>query len=213
VPLIAFFAGGAVTDIGSFRKENQDAVTCRSEEGLFVVSDGMGGTQGEQLASKIVVSVLPNMVLERMRRLRNPRDRAIQYWLKYEIRKLSRHLRSKSASEAGFRGMGATFVVALFRDNRVYIAHMGDSRVYLFRDAKLTQLTNDHSVVGVLVRYGEITPEEAEVHPARGNITRYIRSLWSVGKQRQDALSGILPGASADIRGTHLFRSLCCDQS
>jgi len=70
--------------------------------------------------------------------------------------------------------MGATLVMALLTENRAHIAYMGDSRGYLFRDDGLTRLTNDHLVVEILLRNGEITPDEAEKHPARGLVTRYV---------------------------------------
>lgn len=165
---------GAATDIGRVRKENQDAFVGLPEIGLFLVSDGMGGAPGGKLAADIVIGVLPKMLKARLRRFRNPRPRAIRYWLKYEILKLSRNVLARSASEPGLKGMGATLVLVLCQCNRLHIAHMGDSRAYLFRNRSLVQLTDDHSVVGFLLRQGEITQSETEQHPARGTLTRCI---------------------------------------
>ena len=165
---------GSASNIGRVRKENQDTFIGLPEIGLFLVSDGMGGMQGGKLASEIVVTVFPKMVKARLKRLKAPRSRAIRYWLKYDILKLSRQLRSKSVEDPGLKGMGATLVLALFHGERVHIAHMGDSRAYLLRENKLAQLTNDHSVVGILLRKGEITAEEGKEHPAKGNLTRYL---------------------------------------
>ena len=164
----------ASTDIGRVRKENQDAFVGLPEIGLFLVSDGMGGAPGGKLAADIVVGILPKMLEARLRRLRNPWPRAIRYWLKYEILKLSRNVLARSASEPGLKGMGATLVLVLCQYNRLHIAHVGDSRAYLFRNRSLVQLTDDHSVVGFLLRQGEITQSEAKKHPARGTLTRCI---------------------------------------
>ena len=165
---------GAATNLGRVRKENQDAFVGLPEIGLFLVSDGMGGAQGGKLAAEIVATVLPKMIEARLKRLRNPRPRAIRYWLKYEIRKLSHNVLIRSASEPDLKGMGATLVLALFHRCRLHIAHMGDSRAYLFRDGHLACLTDDHSVVGFLLREGEIMQEDATHHPGRGNLTRYV---------------------------------------
>ena len=70
--------------------------------------------------------------------------------------------------------MGATVVLAMIKRRSAYIAHMGDSRAYLFRDNQLKQLTEDHSIVGILLRHGDITPEEATEHPAKGRLSRYV---------------------------------------
>jgi protein phosphatase len=70
--------------------------------------------------------------------------------------------------------MGATVVLVLLRDGKAYIVNMGDSRAYLYREHRLKQLTEDHSIVGILLRHGDITPEEAKKHPARGRLSRYV---------------------------------------
>jgi protein phosphatase len=70
--------------------------------------------------------------------------------------------------------MGATVVLAFLWGQQVFIAHIGDSRAYLYRRGELRQLTDDHSVVGILLRHGKITPEEAKIHPARNKLSRYV---------------------------------------
>lgn len=171
---------GAVSDKGNVREENQDAFLADSKLGLFLVSDGMGGHQAGALASKIVSEVLPVTIADKLRKLKTQSSRVIKNMLKNTILELSRHMRTESASQTGFKGMGATLVMALLRENRVYIANMGDSRAYLFRNGKLSQLSEDHSVVGLLLRAGEIKPREAGHHPASGQLTRYIGMLDEV---------------------------------
>jgi len=164
----------SVSDIGRVRQENQDACYADAESGLFLTCDGMGGHQAGAMASKIVTEIMPEMIRRRLHRLGAARARAIRYWLRSDILDLSKRLRAESAAQAELAGMGTTLVMVLLREDRAHIASMGDSRAYLFRDGQLTQLTEDHSLVGLLLRSGEITPEEAKDHPARGQLTRYI---------------------------------------
>jgi serine/threonine protein phosphatase PrpC len=165
---------GAASDTGRIRAQNEDAFHVDPERGLFIVADGMGGHQAGDVASKAVVSILPMMVAARLKKLKGPRSLAIRYWLKNDILKLSQQLHAEAAKQAGVRGMGATLVMALLRGDRAHIAHMGDSRVYLFRENHLSQLTEDHSIMALLLRGGEITAEEAKTHPARNQITRFV---------------------------------------
>lgn len=167
-------AVGSASNVGKVRAQNEDAFHADPEHGIFIVSDGMGGHQAGEVASKVVVSVLPKMIVARLQRLKNPRSRAARYWLKHDILKLSQQLHMETTNRTAVRGMGATLVVALVCGDRAYIAHMGDSRAYLFRENHLTQLTEDHSIVAYLLRNREITEEEAKTHPARGNITRFV---------------------------------------
>lgn len=163
-----------LTNVGKVCDNNEDAYVLDPDHGLFIVSDGMGGEQTGEIASKVVTTVLPVMILARLNRLRNPRTRAIRYWLRQDILRLSQQLHAEAAQKTAVRGTGATVVLALLREERAHIAHMGDSRAYLLRENHLRQLTDDHSIVAMLVRGGEITTEEAKTHPARGQITRFV---------------------------------------
>jgi serine/threonine protein phosphatase PrpC len=144
------------------------------ELGLFVVSDGMGGHRGGELASKIVIEDLPVMIEVALDKLRVGSPAAIRNLFKKAIREQSRQLNLEQTSETGFKDMGATLVAALFRKGRAYIANLGDSRIYRFRNRRLVQLTKDHSVVSELLDKGKIKPEEAENHEALGEITHYV---------------------------------------
>lgn len=164
----------ALSDVGRVRQANEDACTVLSDQGMFIVSDGMGGHQAGATASRIVATVLPAMVRKGLDALRRTDEKEIQRVLRDSIVELSQQLRAQSAGQPGLAGMGATIVLALLRQDRAFIAHMGDSRAYLYRGGKLKQLTRDHSVVGILLRRREITPEEARHHPARSRVSRYV---------------------------------------
>jgi protein phosphatase len=90
------------------------------------------------------------------------------------ITEQNRQLWLEGTSESGYKDMGATLVTVLLRNKRCYVANLGDSRAYLFRKGRLSQLTRDHSVVSDLIMEGLIGPEEAKNHDARGEITSYI---------------------------------------
>ena len=166
----------SATDRGRVRRNNEDSCLVALEQKLFIVSDGMGGHQAGEIASRAVVSVLPKMVEQRLAGVSSPRARVIELALREAVVGLSRRLREQSAGHVGLKGMGATVVLAWLRgsEGMAHLAHMGDSRIYLFRQYRLTQLTEDHSVVALLVKHAEITPEEAREHPARGRLSRYV---------------------------------------
>jgi PPM family protein phosphatase len=165
---------GGVTDPGRVRSVNQDAYFADADKGLFIVSDGIGGGQAGALASEVVVRVLPAIIQQRLAGLKGNSTPAIRTQLRHAICELSQKLSAESAAQIELRGMGATLVVALLGRRSVHLAHLGDSRAYVFRRRRLLQLTNDHSVVGILLRQGEITPEQAHSHPAQGRLSRFV---------------------------------------
>ena len=163
----------ALTHPGLVRGNNEDAYAIVPEQDLYIVSDGMGGHAGGETASSIVVEALPRLLRERVGPGPVP-DADLHEVLRTTLLELSRTVRQEAARRVGLAGMGATVVLALVRDDRVTVAHMGDSRAYRLRAGELVQLTEDHSVVGILLRRGEIRPEDVDGHPARGRITRFI---------------------------------------
>lgn len=163
-----------LSHIGKVREENEDTFLMDSELGLFLVSDGMGGHRGGELASRIVIEDLPVMIEVRLDKLKVGGPATIRSLFKKAIIEQSRQLHLEGTSETGYKDMGATLVVALLRKGRAYIANLGDSRIYRFRNRRLVQLTKDHSVVSELLDKGKIKPEEAENHEAQGEITHYV---------------------------------------
>ena len=165
-----------VSDAGRVRENNEDSYLVSLEQNLLIVSDGMGGHQAGEVASEAVVTVLPEMIKQRLAGESSPRPRIVELTLRETILQLSQRLRAESAGRGGLKGMGATVALAWLRgpEGMAHLAHMGDSRIYLYRHGNLTQLTEDHSVVALLLKRGDITPEEARRHPARGRLSRYV---------------------------------------
>ncbi len=151
------------THTGLVRKSNEDSLFARPP--VFVVADGMGGAQAGEVASGTAVSAFEGYVPQ----AKSPEDE-----LKRVIAGVNANIYELASSEASRSGMGTTLTAAVVRGNSVSIAHVGDSRAYLWRDGVLDQLTEDHSLVGEMVRSGQITPEEAEGHPQRSIITRAL---------------------------------------
>lgn len=175
----------ALTDVGRVRKHNEDAFCIHDDIGLFVVSDGMGGHQAGEVAAEIVVKALPVQVSSAMKSTIAMNENGIVEILKQSIINLNRHVYQKTSETPNLRGAGATVVACLVHDNITAIAHMGDSRVYLMRRGNLDQLTEDHSVVAMLMRLGQITAKEASNHPSRHTLTRHVGMESSIGPDVQ----------------------------
>lgn len=160
--------------IGLVRERNEDSWYIELKPPLFIVADGMGGQQGGQVASQGVIQTLPKLIIPKFEQLQDRSDKAIAELLQQSIIDVSRKLRS-SSEHTGLKGMGTTVVLALVYKGVAYLAHMGDSRIYLLRDKKLALQTEDHSVIAALRRHGEIKPDDdISHHPARGRLSRYM---------------------------------------
>ena len=167
----------SVTDIGRKRQLNQDFVfTCVVPLGnlpnLFVVADGMGGHKAGDYASKCTVETIVEEVAKSGKK--EPvaiLDDAIQF--------ANKLIRSKSLEDANLDGMGTTVVVSTYVDDTLYVANVGDSRLYVIGDT-ITQITRDHSLVEEMVRMGGIDRVAARNHPDKNIITRAIGAANSV---------------------------------
>lgn len=173
-PSLAFRAAGA-TDAGRVRPQNEDAFTIGSD--LLVVSDGVGGAQAGATASKLVVDALPRAWSAAVSS--TPR-RPSRRLLCDTITELSQQIHNQAAHRPELAGMGATVVAVALRSRTATVAHMGDSRAYLLRAGELRRLTADHSVVALLLQRGEIGEEEANVHPARHTLSRFVGMPGSI---------------------------------
>lgn len=153
-----------VSDIGTVREKNEDSLTVFAPD-MYAVADGMGGHAGGEVASALAVKTVQTQLTEtplredHLRRAVLAANRAI-----FEMARVHRE----------YDGMGTTLTVLHIEEGVAYWAHVGDSRLYLFRDGVLRQITRDHSLVEDLVEEGSITREEAQVHPQRNIITRAV---------------------------------------
>lgn len=163
-----------VSDIGRTRENNEDACIALPEQGLLIVTDGMGGEHAGELAARLVVEWLPDIVAEHVGGTPDSDPHSMESALRDAIVVLNHRLRLECSTLGHGNKMGATVAMTLVRASSAHVAHMGDSRVYLLRDGRLERLTTDQSVVGMLVERGAITPEQAELHPMRGQLARYV---------------------------------------
>lgn len=161
----------ARTDIGCVRKMNQDVFFYSTQPvgplpNLFIVADGMGGHKAGDYAARFAIDVCVESV--RTSTCASP-IKALDQAVKLANSKVF----EKSEQNEEYRGMGTTMVLCFIEDGQLYVANVGDSRLYLLGDG-LNQVTEDHSYVAAMVRAGELTEEEARVHPDRNMITRAI---------------------------------------
>jgi serine/threonine protein phosphatase PrpC len=151
------------TDTGRQRRDNEDNAFVRAP--LFVVADGMGGAQAGEVASKLAVEEFQEDLGDQG----SAEERLID-----RIRAANRRIYELSRTQHEHAGMGTTLTAAYLDDDHLAVAHVGDSRAYIFRDGQLTRLTQDHSLVEELVRQGKLTEEQAAEHPQRSIITRAL---------------------------------------
>lgn len=153
---------GAATDVGLTRTQNEDSYVAGG--GLYAVCDGMGGARAGEVASDSACRHLLSLVDG------SGRDED----LVDAVQAANRDVLNQSRRDPALKGMGSTLTAALWEGRDLLIGHVGDSRAYLFRDDRLEQLTEDHSVVGEMERDGRLTPAEAERHPYRSILTRAV---------------------------------------
>ncbi len=157
----------ATSHIGLVRPVNEDNYAVLGPE-LFVVADGMGGHVAGEVASKLAIDTFITTI-----DLASPVENLFAV-LEQGISEANRVVFCESQSDLRYAGMGTTLTSAWVKGNTVYCGHVGDSRLYLFRDGKLVQQTQDHSLVWELARAGTITLEETRTHPQRNILTRAV---------------------------------------
>ena len=161
----------SITDAGAIREMNQDFyfssdTAVGNLPNLFIVADGMGGHKAGDYASRYTIERVVASVS------RNAGDEPVSI-IKEAINKANELLVAESREDEAKRGMGTTLVVGTIIGNKLFVANVGDSRLYVV-DKQLRQVTRDHSLVDEMVRMGEINADEARVHPDKNIITRAV---------------------------------------
>jgi protein phosphatase len=174
------FAYVELTDVGRVREHNEDDIGSDPDVGLWVLADGMGGYNAGEVASGIAVKTTLDLVTEACRREnRNEIEPGTGYMrqtisLRDAIMRANKIIHQTAQSQPQCEGMGTTLVACLFFDNRISIAHVGDSRLYRMRDNRFEQITMDHSLLQELVDRGYYSQEEAQRSTNRNYVTRAL---------------------------------------
>ena len=190
----------AATHTGMMRRINEDSHLARPP--LFVVADGMGGSRAGEVASQLAVSTFEGLAGTRG---------LPEQLLRSTIGEANARIHDAAERDGTKAGMGTTITAALVADATVSFGHVGDSRAYLWRDGVLQQLSDDHSLVGELVRRGALTPEEAERHPQKNIITRTVGTetaldvdTWTLEAAPDDVFLLASDGLNNMIRDTEI---------
>jgi serine/threonine protein phosphatase PrpC len=182
-----------LTDVGRKRKHNEDAFTLDVTEGLFIVADGMGGHAAGEVASKITVETIGEFIAATRQKEEATWPFKYNHELDFNsnrlvvaIEKANERVMAAVAVQPWLKGMGTTVVAGLLNEKILSLAHVGDSRAYLFRDGQLSRLTDDHSWVHEQVTAGILTEEEAKTHPLKNVVTRALGGGPSVSPDLQE---------------------------
>ena len=167
----------SLTDVGMKRKINQDYLFTSEEPvgslpNLFIVADGMGGHNAGDYASRRTTEI----IVEEITKSRSSGPVRI---IREAIETANEHIFSEAARTEAYYGMGTTCVVATIVDDQLYVANVGDSRLYII-DRDITQITKDHSLVEEMVRVGQIDRLSARTHPDKNIITRAVGTTEEV---------------------------------
>lgn len=157
------------THVGKIRGNNEDSLTV-IEPKTFVIADGMGGAQAGEVASKTLVDTVRNF----LQRNPLPWDEKI---LSQAVLLANDKILNLARRHEEYRGMGTTATILSLDGKIAYFAHVGDSRLYRLRGNELQQMTEDHSYVEILIRRGEITEEQARVHPMKNVLLQAVGAV------------------------------------
>lgn len=190
------------SDPGVARDRNEDAYLLVPSNGIAILADGMGGHLAGEVASAMAVDIIArhlNAVL-RQPPASTDDDPHEVLALRAAVHAANHAVFEASRSKPEYNGMGTTVVVVVFQANKLYVAHVGDSRLYRFRQGQLKQITEDHSMVQELLNRGLITPEEARISANKNLVTRAL---------------GVDPSVTADINSDNVIKDdiylLCSD--
>jgi serine/threonine protein phosphatase PrpC len=160
---------------------------------LFIVADGMGGQQAGEHASLMAVDLIPKAIARRLSS-EEKETRQIQEAIREAVAEVNQEILGSSGAFTEFSNMGTTVVLAQFRNDRVYVAGIGDSRAYRLRDGHIEQLTKDHSLADALLDAGTITREELPTHKFKNVLYLYLGSKDARGGPEDFRILDVRPG-------------------
>ena len=164
------------SDVGMVREMNQDYYYISDDQNeikLYILADGMGGYKGGEIASKLAVTCARNYIENNLKETPKDKESLIQL-VASSVEYANMVVYEKAKEDPELEGMGTTLEICLVYNNRAYIAHVGDSRIYRIRKEFMRKLTKDHSYVQKLVEDGTITKEEADFHPKKNMLMRAL---------------------------------------
>ncbi|MCR4302479.1 MAG: Stp1/IreP family PP2C-type Ser/Thr phosphatase [Sulfuricaulis sp.] len=190
-----------LTDAGRMRDQNEDQIAMAPEAGLAIVADGMGGHRAGEVASRLAVETIRRHIVDTLTDTMATNNGDIEVSaVRDAIQQANKAIYDHAHANPDYAGMGSTIVVALFYGEKLCVGHVGDSRLYRYRDTILEQITQDHSVVQELISRGLVTAEEARLSISKNLVTRAL---------------GIDPTVEADINKHDVYDDdvylLCSD--
>jgi protein phosphatase len=165
----------------------------RDQPALFLVADGMGGQQAGEEASRMAIEIIPKEVTRRLGAEESD-VKATQSAIRDSVAEANQEILGSSGTVTEFSNMGTTVVLALFRNDRVFVAGIGDSRAYRLRSGRLDRLTKDHSLADALLEAGTITTEELPNHKFKNVLYLYLGSKDARGGPEDVRVLDVLPG-------------------
>ena len=170
----------SATDPGMVRSHNEDSVAADAANGLVVLADGMGGYNAGEVASGMATTVIITEMQQALGKVQpyqvdeKTKQPVAARLVREQILKANTSIYQAAQSQPQYAGMGTTLVTCLFYDNKVLVAHLGDSRLYLCRGGKFSQVTRDHSLLQEQIDSGLITPEQAKHAQHKNLVTKAL---------------------------------------
>ncbi|RJF97880.1 Stp1/IreP family PP2C-type Ser/Thr phosphatase [Noviherbaspirillum saxi] len=165
----------AKTDTGMVRSHNEDAIFSSPEDGIAILADGMGGYNAGEVASAMAVDVTTQYLKAGLPELTSQRrDTRLHHLVVESIQRANTAILEAAHADERYEGMGTTIVVAIFREDKLTLAHVGDSRAYRLRANQLTQITRDHSLLQEQIDAGLVDPSWAPYAQNRNLVTRAV---------------------------------------
>ncbi|MEG2353299.1 MAG: Stp1/IreP family PP2C-type Ser/Thr phosphatase [Clostridium sp.] len=161
---------GMISDVGNFRKLNEDFIGCIEEENyrFYIVADGMGGHNAGEVASSMAVQTISEVISS------NKDQNDMDYILKKAIEITNEKIYKLSQEKNALNGMGTTLTLCLIKNNMMKVANIGDSSCFILKNLEVEKITKDHSLVQELIDSGSITEEQGKNHPNKNIITRAL---------------------------------------